>query len=72
MLNKGGRGQRAGVRVQKGRGRMTDRRRRQKKITMGMKIESFRDLVVYQKAFDLQQQIFAITKSFPKEKSCTL
>ena len=39
---------------------------------MGMKIESFRDLVVYQKAFDLQQQVFAITKRFPKEELYSL
>ena len=37
-----------------------------------MKIESFRDLLVYQKAFDLQQQVFAITKSFPKEEIYSL
>ena len=39
---------------------------------MGMKIESFRDLIVYQKAFDLQQQIFSITKNFPKEEMYSL
>ena len=39
---------------------------------MSGKIESFRDLVVYQKAFDLQQQIFAITRSFPKEELYSL
>ena len=37
-----------------------------------MKIESFRDLIVYQKAFDLQQQIFSITKVFPKEEMYSL
>jgi four helix bundle protein len=37
-----------------------------------MKIESFRDLIVYQKAFDLQQQIFSITKNFPKEEMYSL
>ena len=39
---------------------------------MSMKIESFRDLIVYQKAFDLQQQIFLITKNFPKEEMYSL
>ena len=39
---------------------------------MGMKIESFRDLIVYQKAFDLQQQIYSITKNFPKEEMYSL
>ena len=39
---------------------------------MGMKIESFRDLIVYQKVFDLQQQIFTITKTFPKEEMYSL
>jgi len=37
-----------------------------------MKIENFRDLIVYQKAFDLQQLIFAITKNFPKEEMYSL
>ena len=37
-----------------------------------MKIESFRDLIVYKKAFDLQQRIFAITKDFPKEEMYSL
>jgi four helix bundle protein len=37
-----------------------------------MKIEKFRDLIVYQKAFDLQQRIFAITKNFPKEEMYSL
>ena len=39
---------------------------------MGMKIESFRDLIVYQKAFDIQQQIFKVTKNFPKEEIYSL
>ena len=37
-----------------------------------MKIGSFRDLIVYQKAFDLQQQIFIETKNFPKEEMYSL
>ena len=37
-----------------------------------MKIESFRDLLVYQKAFDLQQEIFQISKGFPKEELYSL
>jgi len=36
------------------------------------KIESFRDLVVYQKAFELQQAIFTTTKTFPKEELYSL
>ena len=36
------------------------------------RIESFRDLVVYQKAFSLQQIIFETTKSFPKEELFSL
>jgi len=39
---------------------------------MAEKIESFRDLIVYQKAFELQQEIFEITKSFPKEELFSL
>ena len=39
---------------------------------MAERIESFRDLVVYQKAFSLQQVIFEITKSFPKEELFSL
>jgi len=37
-----------------------------------MKIESFRELIVYQKAFELQQAIFIITKTFPKEELFSL
>jgi four helix bundle protein len=36
------------------------------------KIESFRDLVVYQKAFELQQAIFTTTKTFPKKELYSL
>ena len=39
---------------------------------MAERIESFRDLVVYQKAFSLQQIIFETTKSFPKEELFSL
>jgi four helix bundle protein len=39
---------------------------------MAKRIESFRDLVVYQKAFSLQQIIFETTKSFPKEELFSL
>jgi four helix bundle protein len=39
---------------------------------MGKKIVSFRDLRVYQQAFALQQKIFEITKSFPKEEMYAL
>ncbi|MDD4394224.1 MAG: four helix bundle protein, partial [Desulfobacterales bacterium] len=37
-----------------------------------MRIGSFRNLIVYQKAFDLQQQIFILTKNFPKEEMYSL
>ena len=39
---------------------------------MRVKIRGFRDLYVYQKAFDLQQEIFLETKSFPKEEMFSL
>jgi len=35
-------------------------------------IRSFRDLIVYQKAFKLAMKIFNITKSFPKEEKYSL
>ena len=35
---------------------------------MSERIESFRDLIVYKKAFELQQDIFRLTKRFPKEE----
>ncbi|MBK6347229.1 MAG: four helix bundle protein [Bacteroidales bacterium] len=35
-------------------------------------IRSFRDLIVYQKAFKLAMDIFNITKSFPKEEKYSL
>ena len=39
---------------------------------MSEKIESFRDLRVYQLAFQLQQEIFDLTKRFPKEEQYSL
>ncbi len=35
---------------------------------MSERIESFRDLKVYKIAFELQQEIFDLTKRFPKEE----
>lgn len=39
---------------------------------MAESIESFRDLKVYQVAFKLQQEIFKISKGFPKEELYSL
>jgi len=39
---------------------------------MAQRIENFRDLKVYQAAFELQQEIFNISKSFPKEELYSL
>jgi len=39
---------------------------------MSTLIESFMDLKVYKKAFELQQEIFIITKKFPKEEIYSL
>lgn len=36
------------------------------------KIETFRDLNVYKMAFELQQEIFEITKTFPREEQYSL
>jgi len=36
------------------------------------KIGSFRDLIVYQKSYDLAREIFNITKKFPKEEKYSL
>lgn len=36
------------------------------------KIESFEDLDVYQRALELQQAIFLLTKNFPKEETYSL
>jgi four helix bundle protein len=35
-------------------------------------INSFKDLIVYQKAYNLAMEIFEITKSFPKEEKYSL
>ena len=35
-------------------------------------INSFKDLIVYQKAYKLAMEIFDITKSFPKEEKYSL
>jgi len=35
-------------------------------------MSSFRDLIVYKKAFSLSMEIFTITKSFPKEETYSL
>jgi four helix bundle protein len=37
-----------------------------------MKAETFRDLLAYQKAFELQQAIFELSKSFPAEEKYSL
>jgi four helix bundle protein len=39
---------------------------------MSTKIESFRDLNVYKLAIELQQEIFELTKKFPKEEIYSL
>ena len=39
---------------------------------MAERIESFRDLKVYQTTFKLQQEIFEISKGFPKEELYSL
>ena len=36
------------------------------------KIESFKDLIVYQKAFKLAMEIFELSKGFPKEEKYSL
>lgn len=36
------------------------------------KINSFRDLIVYQKAYKFSMEIFHMTKSFPKEELYSL
>jgi four helix bundle protein len=47
-----------------------DRKQRTEKMTT--KIESFRDLNVYKLAVELQQEIFELTKTFPKEETYSL
>ena len=37
-----------------------------------MKIQAFRELEVYKKAFDLQQKIFRLSKTFPSEEKYSL
>jgi len=39
---------------------------------MSERIESFRDLKVYKLAFELQQEIYDLTKRFPKEERYSL
>jgi len=39
---------------------------------MAKRIERFQDLKVYKLAFDLQQEIFQLTKTFPKEEIYSL
>ncbi len=39
---------------------------------MSERIESFRDLKVYKSAFELQQKVFELTKSFPREELYSL
>jgi four helix bundle protein len=39
---------------------------------MSERIESFRDLTVYKRAFELQQEIFELTKKFPREELYSL
>ena len=39
---------------------------------MSKRILSFRDLKVYRAAFELQQEIFEITKTFPREEQYSL
>lgn len=39
---------------------------------MGSRIESFEDLDVYKLALELQQEVFELTKTFPKEETYSL
>jgi len=55
-----GRGQRT-----EDRGRKTEDRGQK----MSERIESFRELNVYRLAYELQQEIFVLTKKFPKKNS---
>jgi len=43
-----------------------------KKADMSEKIQSFRDLRVYQASFELQQQVFQVTRNFPREEMYSL
>jgi hypothetical protein len=51
---------------------MTEDRRQKTEEIMREPILSFRDLHVYQVAFDLQQRVFKATKRFPKEETYSL
>ncbi len=37
-----------------------------------MKTQSFKDLIVWQKSYQLVREIYKITKDFPKEETCGL
>ena len=52
--------------------RIEDGRRGTGDECMSEKILSFRDLEVYKVAFSLQQEIFEISKGFPKEELYSL
>lgn len=39
---------------------------------MGKAVQSFKDLDVYKLAFEVQQQVFEITKAFPREEMYAL
>ena len=39
---------------------------------MGNRIKSFEDLDVYQLAMELQQEVFGLTKTFPKDETYSL
>jgi four helix bundle protein len=41
-------------------------------VRMAERIESFRDLRVYQAAFELQQEVFMVSMAFPKEEMFSL
>jgi len=51
---------------------MTEDRGRRTEEIVSEPILSFRDLHVYQAAFELQQRIFKATKRFPKEETYSL
>jgi four helix bundle protein len=51
---------------------MTEDGRRRREELVSEQILSFRDLHVYQAAFELQQRIFRATKRFPKEETYSL
>ncbi len=50
------------------RGQKTEDRWQRDRL-MSERIESFRDLNVYKLAIELQQEIFELTKRFPKEEA---